>query len=35
MSFLIPIMNSIEPGLQIAEDKTMYMNLHLVREKFW
>ena len=33
MAFLIPILNCIEPGLKTAQDKTMYILIHLETEK--
>lgn len=33
MSFLVPILNSIEPGLPTAEDKVLYLAPYSAREK--
>jgi hypothetical protein len=34
MAFLVPILNSIEPGLKTAEDKSLYLIFYVVKEKF-
>ncbi len=31
MSFLLPILNSLEPGIKYAEDKTLYFFILLVQ----
>lgn len=34
MCFLLPLLNSLEPGLKIAEDKLLYLLAHSAKGKY-